>query len=134
MYNSNLLLKATREIVKQFANIEDMDEDKYRDECKKAIWRAFETDEITSEIIMYLSEWWWYVYPRNNMDFTLTWDEKENKIKAKTYAKRYNCITAFEFNANTPIDWILDSLDVIDENDILWFNTRQDEKIENNMA
>ena len=56
MYNSNLLLKATREIVKQFANIENMDEDKYREECKKAIWRAFETDEITSEIIMYLSE------------------------------------------------------------------------------
>jgi hypothetical protein len=56
MYNSNLLLKATKEIVKQFQNVENMDEDKYRDECKKAIWRAFETDEITSEIIMYLSE------------------------------------------------------------------------------
>ena len=38
------------------------------------------------------------------MDFTITRDEKENKIKAKTYAKRYCCITAFEFNANTPID------------------------------
>jgi len=125
MYNSNLLLKATREIVKQFQNVENMDEDKYRDECKKAIWRAFETDEITSEIIMYLSEWDWYVYPWDNMDFTLTRDEKENKIKAKTYAKRYNCITVFEFNANTPIDWILDSLDVIDENNILWFNTKQ---------
>lgn len=130
MYNSNLLLKATREIVKQFANIENMDEDKYRDECKKAIWRAFETDETTSEIIMYLSEWDWYVYPRNNMDFTITRDEKENKIKAKVYAKRYNCITVFEFNANTPIDWILDALDVIDENDILWFNTRQSWKLQ----
>lgn len=125
MYNSNLLLKATREIVKQFQIVENMDEEKYRDECKKAIWRAFETDEITSEIIMYLSEWDWYVYPWDNMDFTLTRDEKENKIKAKTYAKRYNCITVFEFNANTPIDWILDSLDVIDENNILWFNTKQ---------
>lgn len=134
MYNSNLLLKATKEIVKQFQNVENMDEDKYRESCIEAIQRAFETDYITSEIIMYLSEWDWYVYPRNNMDYTITWDEKENKIKAKVYAKRYNCITVFEFNANTPIDCFLNSLDVIDENNILWFNPRQNEKIKNNMA
>lgn len=122
MYNSNLLLNATREIVKQFQNVENMSEDDYRENCIKAIQRAFETDYITSEIIMYLSEWDGYVYPRNNMDYTLTRDKEENKIKAKVYAKRYNCITSFEFNANTPIDWILNAIDTIDENNILWFN------------
>ena len=122
MYNSNLLLNATREIVKQFQNVENMKEDDYRENCIKAIQRAFGTDYITSEIIMYLSEWDWYVYPRDNMDFTITRDKEENKIKAKVYAKRYKCITTFEFNANTPIDWILNALDTIDENNILWFN------------
>ena len=124
--NTLLLLRATKEIVKQFQVVENMGEDEYRNNCIQAIQRAFETDMITSEIIMYLSEWDWYVYPRNNMDFTLTWDVKENKIKAKVYSKRYNCITVFEFNANTPIDWILNSLDVIDANNILWFNQKED--------
>lgn len=119
MYNSNLLLKATKEIVKQFNHIENMNEDTYRKECIKAIQRAFETDEITSEFIMYLSEWDCYVYPRNRYDFTVLWDEEKNKITARVRDKKHSCNVVFEFNANTPIDEILDELDDIWDNFIL---------------
>ena len=112
--NINLLLKATREIWKQFAWIENMDEDKYREEYKKAINRAFETNEIESEILMYLSEWDGYTRPCDNNDFSLFRYEKENKIKAKVYHpwRYYN--TIFEFDANYTLENILESIEQID--------------------
>lgn len=109
------LLKATKEVVKQFANIENMSEDKYREECKKAIQRAFDVDEITSEIIMYLSEGDWYCRPLDNENYILTWYEKENKIRAMEGSIIWRHNTVYEFNANVELEEILKDLDEIDK-------------------
>ena len=113
--NMNLLLKATREIWKQFAWIENMDEDKYRADYIKAIKRAFETNDTESEILMYLSEGDGYSRPCDNNDFSLFWYEKENKIKAKVYHpwRYYNAI--FEFDANYTLKNVLESIEQIDK-------------------
>ena len=113
--NTRLMLKAPKEIVKQYANIENMSEEKYREECIKAIQRGFDTDMITSEIIMYLSEWDWYTRPLDNIDFTLVWYENEWKIKARVYYpwRYYNVI--YEFNDNCKLNDLLDSLEQIDK-------------------
>jgi hypothetical protein len=51
---TNIMLKATREIIKQYASI--IDEDKYESECKESISRAFDTNPIESEILLYLAQ------------------------------------------------------------------------------
>lgn len=113
---TNVLLKATKEIVKQFQSIENMDEDTYRESCIQAIQRAFETNEIESEIIMYLSEWDWYTRPLDNIDFTLMRNKNEWKIKALVYYpwRYYNVV--YEFKDTCELDRILESLERIDKN------------------
>lgn len=112
--NMNIMLKATREIWKQFADeFADIDEEAYRREYIKAIQRVFDTNIIESEILMYLTEKDWYVRPMDNMDFTLTWDDEKNQILAKVYQPWwYNII--YEFNASYDMETILSCLEQID--------------------
>lgn len=113
--NMNIMLKATREIWKQFnAEFRDYDETSYRNEYIKSIQRAFDTNMIESEILMYLAEWDWYVRPMDNMDFTLIRDEKDNHIRARTWGKNLNYNIKYEFNANYDLKTILDCLEQID--------------------
>ena len=119
---TNIMLKATREIIKQYASI--IDEDKYESECKESISRAFDTNPIESEILLYLAQWDGYTRPLDNIDFVLTRDEKNNQVKARVYKPwdYYNIV--YEFNAWFWFWHILDSLDRIDKEKDLSHNQK----------
>ena len=108
-------MKAIREMVKQYASIED--EDKYRESCIKMIENTFDLTYIEAEALMYIAEGDWYVYPWDRVDFTLTRHEDKSivqKIKARVYQpwKCYNII--YELDANLFIRDILRTLSEID--------------------
>ena len=108
-------MRAIREMVKQYASIED--EDKYRESCIKMIEKTFDLTCVEAEVLLYLAEWDGYVYPWDWVDFTLTrHDDKSivQKIKARVYQpwRCYNII--YEFDANLFIRDILRTLWEID--------------------
>lgn len=110
--NANVMMNAIKEMVKQYASIEN--EDEYRNSCIKMIERTFDLTETEAEILLYLSEGDGYTYKWDWIDFTLIWREKENKITARVYRPWNYYNTIYEFDANLFIRNIIRSLNDID--------------------
>ena len=113
------LLKATREMVKQFSEIKD--ENTYREKCLEMLCKTIDLQEIEWEMLMYLSEWDCYVYEWKYVDFTILWNEKDNKIRArashnKSWWKYVEYSTIYEINANENLRYIVYQLENLDEN------------------
>ena len=116
--NTNTMLKAILEIIKIYPH-ENVNEDTYRREIKETIKRIYDTNDIESEILMYLAEGDWYIYPLDCRDYILNWYEKENKIKVRVsnqWKTRYWLI--LEFDANYNIRDILRDLEEYDKSEM----------------
>ena len=117
--NTNTMLKAIKEIIKLYPS-ENLDEDKYREELMETIKRIYDTDNIESEVLMYLAEWDWYVYPLDCRDYVLTrnkdrWIIKVN-VSLQWWKAPYNIV--LEFNDNYYIRNILNAIREYDKSEM----------------
>ena len=118
--NTNTMLKAIEEIIKLYPS-QNLDEDKYRKNIMDTIARIYDTDTIESEVLMYLAEWDWYVYPLDCRDYVLTRKKDEWKIKADVCLHSYKWVlynTILEFNDNLYIRDILNALEDYDKKEL----------------
>jgi hypothetical protein len=85
------------------------------------IARIYDTDTIESEVLMYLAEWDWYVYPLDCRDYVLTRKKDEWKIRVNVCLHSYKWViynTILEFNDNLYIRDILNALEDYDKKEL----------------
>lgn len=116
MMNTLLLLKATKEMIKQFDNVKN---DKERKEkCLEMLWKTFDLMKDESEFLYELSQWNCYVYKWKYVDFTIL--RKNNKFVLRASHNKYcwkyvDYNTIFEINQNENLRYIMLQLEHIDE-------------------
>lgn len=116
MMNTLLLVKATKEMVKQFSNIQNKKE--YDKKCIEMIGKTFDLWNNESNFLLKLSDWNAYFYEGKNVDFVIILEN--DKIRCRcTHSKpvyRYASFqTVYEFNQNENISYIFRQLNDIDE-------------------
>lgn len=118
--NTNTMLKAILEIIKLYPS-ENLDEDKYRKNIMDTISRIYDTNTIESEVLMYLAEWDWYVYPLDCRDYVLKRKKDEWKIRVNVCLHSCKWVlynTILEFNDNLYIRDIIHALEDYDKKEL----------------
>ena len=116
MMNTLILLKATKEMVKQFSSIKK--ENEYNEKCIEMLCKTFDLKNEEGKFLLKLSNWDAYSYEGKFVDFIILW--KDNKIKCRAshnqaWWKYVEYNTIYEINENENLRYIFYQLENIDE-------------------